>query len=170
MCEVCENGGNFDAVVAILLSECERKGWAMTMVGPGDDGTFPYAYTCGRTSSGKNELVLVGFDPPSASDVLSGFIEAEENGSTELRAGYTHPPGAERGVWIVDVDEDVERYPLSIAHLIADVQTGRSSIHAVQIIAPDLEGNFPWQANCDPAFGVAQPILGPMPTQPGGLR
>lgn len=164
MCEMCENGGNFDAVVAILLSECERKGWAMTMVGEGDDGTLPYAYTCGRTRHGKNELVVVGFDPESSNQVLRAFINAEETGAVELRSGLAHVPESPHGAWLVDVDEDVSRYPLSIAHLIADVQTGRNSIHAVQIVAPDLEGKFPWQMDCDPVFGIGQPILGPVPT------
>ncbi len=127
----------------------QQYGWAVVHVLPSDEDpadAVPFAYTVGLTAAARPELVIAGLPPDLAHQLLN-----------EL-AGRVHDEGAHfhhgRHVTDLIVDQDVviltgaptpDLWPGA-----ALARYGRERVRLQQLVWPDPESRFPWQAGYSP--------------------
>ena len=144
MCEFdprCECDGD---LVGNALVQIASGHWGVTAV-YGDDEHPPFAYTTGLLEFGRPELVIVGMDLNRAcielNEVARGLVDD---------ADFLTSPSA---------------YPLVPVEVIdsSDLRVSRvlygPAFHSVQLVWPDDDFRYPWDA-AYPAAALPQPLLG----------
>jgi Domain of unknown function (DUF4262) len=135
----------------------QQFGWAVVHVLPSDEDpadAVPFAYTVGLTAAARPELIIAGLPPDLAHQLLNEV------------AGRVHDEGAHfhhgRHVTDLIVDQDVviltgaptpDLWPGA-----ALARYGRGSLRLQQLVWPDPENRFPWQAGY-PSEEFHQPLI-----------
>jgi hypothetical protein len=144
------------ARVAAIMRD---RGWAVQTVHGGAQAP-PSAYTVGLTNFDHHpELVIVGVDHETAAAILDELSRRVQAGE-RLTAGQR----------LEGLDET--DYPMILlavtdpaSHLVVARRLLGEELTALQVVWPDPDGRFPWDAAHDPRFLVMQPLLGPTPSR-----
>ena len=134
---------NRDALIARIQDHIDRFGWSVTAVVPTyDDPCTPFAYTVGLTEHAHPELVIAGLDPITSQALLNDVADRVVHRQArfdhgrrlhDLLAGYD-------AIIIGGVATDA-LHP-GAAH----ARYGSHRVRLQQIVWPDRDGRFPWQA------------------------
>jgi Domain of unknown function (DUF4262) len=142
-----------------LLSKIKERidayGWAGTSVSPDEKtGTPGFTYTIGLHKTFKHpEIIVFGLNPSASTTLLRRAVGLIKQGRTlpertpcELMDGlsvvFRHIPAGLQ-----------EQYLLSAAFLYG------TAFKSLQLVWPDADGRFPWQAGFDSQFAAHQPAL-----------
>jgi hypothetical protein len=143
-----------------------RYGWQAVWVGrtAGEPPDQPvWCYTIGlHGTTGGPEFIIFGLPGELSHSILSVLVD-------RVKAGERFPAGRfYEGV--------LQRFPVFIGAVPVDgyapyVQQainyygGRSDFPLLQVVWPDKNGRYPWDAEAEPALAVAQPVLCPPPAE-----
>ncbi|WP_432833036.1 DUF4262 domain-containing protein [Dactylosporangium sp. CA-092794] len=123
----------------------DTVGWAVIHILPTDDEpdtATPFAYTVGLTAHGYPELLIAGLPPEIAHDLLNDLAarvydkaERFSHGQriSDLIAGYE--------AVLVEGEPTDDLLPG-----VAIARYGREQVRLLQVIWPDPQGRFPWDA------------------------
>jgi Domain of unknown function (DUF4262) len=144
--------------LARVAAIMRARGWAVQTVHGGASAP-PFAYTVGLTNFDRHpELVIVGVDHETAAAILDELSRRVQAGE-RLTAGQR----------LEGLDET--EYPMVLlavtdpaSHLVVARRLLGEELTALQVVWPDPDGRFPWDAAHDPRFLVMQPLLGPTPS------
>jgi hypothetical protein len=150
-----------DDVDARNLEAIDRNGWAVVMVAPRADESFPaFAYTIGLSERAGSELILVGLDPFVAARILNSMAETAASGGS-LRLGPL--PDVLEGDYIVDLRlMDPSRYEDYLGRLLwFHDNFGREPLRVMQVVWPDKRGLYPdeYEVTGDDRRPELQPLL-----------
>lgn len=126
-------------------------GRAVLGVFPTEDSRDPindsFAYTIGNAAKGLPELLVVGMFNDAAMWLLNRVSEEMERG---FREGPLDLGGA-RCVHVLPASEEAKA-----VHTIQATNYWRSErgYDLAQVVIPDLEGRFPWDADCAKPFNT----------------
>ncbi|MFZ2510494.1 MAG: DUF4262 domain-containing protein [Gordonia sp. (in: high G+C Gram-positive bacteria)] len=151
MCEFDPRCQGSDNLVSNALNQIDAGRWAVTGV-YGDELGPAFAYTTGLTEFSRPELVIYGLDPEQACGILNRTAELligdEQLFDTPRLAGILRPPYHLTSLPALDTDE------LTVTRLLYG-----PDFPAVQLIWPDADGRFPWEAGYVLSLDV-QPLSG----------
>jgi uncharacterized protein DUF4262 len=159
--EARNRGIALDDVNARNLDAIDRDGWAVVMVAPRGDESFPaFAYTIGLSELAGSELILVGLDPFVAARILNSIAEnAASRGSR--RPGPL--PDVLEGGYVVDLRlMNPSRYEEYLGRLLWFHDTfGRQPLRVMQVVWPDKRGRYPdeHEVTADDRKSELQPLL-----------
>lgn len=135
----------------------DRVGWSVTLVHPSaddSDDSVPIAYTVGLTAHGYPELMIVGLDPAISQHLLNDLAArvydraerfAHGQRISDLIAGYD--------AVVVDGALTDQLHPG------AAIARYGQQVRVQQVVWPDPQGRFPWDAGY--AYpSTAQPLIG----------
>jgi hypothetical protein len=159
--EARSRGITLDLGNARNLEAIDRYGWAVVMVAPKPDESFPaFAYTIGLSALAGSELIMVGLDPFVAARILNSIAKnAAEGGS--LQSG----PLADvlEGDYVVDLRPvDSSRYEEYLGRLLwFHDKFGRGRLRVMQVVWPDKHGRYPdeYEVTADDRRPELQPLL-----------
>lgn len=144
-------------VLLTVLDNVERVGWHATGVFPSVNdppGTMSWMYTTGLAKSqGHPDLILFNLPPDVGHGVLASAVDV-------IVSGTPLWPGEDIGDVLVGYPVRTVEVPAEAA---AEHMGMTSWFHdhepftAVQIVCPDKDGRFPWDAGY---AGYEQPVLG----------
>jgi len=146
----------FDELLRRQDEIIDRVGWAVTMVMPTDDDPgAPFAYTVGLTSWGQPELVIAGLDPVISQALLNDLARRVY----DQAARFTH--GQRIGDLLEGYDAVIVDGPATDALYpgTAYARYGTDRVRLQQVVWPDPQGRFPWDAGYQYPPQV-QPLLG----------
>ncbi|GAA4544111.1 DUF4262 domain-containing protein [Amycolatopsis samaneae] len=151
MCWQCEHPGKGRVdYLRYLRTVIERCGWIVQGVEGAGKGP-PWAYTVGLSERKLPELVVTGLPPHPAGLLLNGMA---------AHASHAEPPGhGERFVLRDGPEIEVVELTEPSAHLVMAVGLYGPGIRARQLVYPDDEGCWPWDADFRGGRG-GQPVLG----------
>lgn len=143
-----------DRLVAVM----RRHGWATRCVLGGPDRP-PHAYTVGLFEHDAPELIVFGLHHVAADDLLGRIAARARDG-----ARFTHGqvlddvyPGYR--YMLLDVADTGEHLP-DAYDFIEPGPPGEHRLHAWQVVYPDRDGLWPWEAGSRVAY---LPLLGLIP-------
>jgi len=149
---------NLDRILTQQELHIAAHGWAVTAVLPAP-GEAPYAYTAGLTAIGAPELVITGLDHVVAHVLLNDAAQRVHQHHArwhhhqklhDLLLGYDAVVIDGTGHELIEPNTAYARY-------------GADQVRLQQIVWPDPDGRFPWQAGYRyPA--TVQPLLNPPTT------
>lgn len=159
--EARSRGIRLDGVNARNLEAIDRDGWAVVMVAPRADESFPaFAYTIGLSARAGSELILVGLDPFVAARILNSIAENAASGGS-LRPGPL--PDVLEGDHVLDLRlMDPSRYEEYLGRLLWFHETfGRERLRVMQVVWPDKRGRYPdeHEVTADDRRPELQPLL-----------
>ncbi|GIJ08407.1 DUF4262 domain-containing protein [Micromonospora andamanensis] len=122
----------------------DRVGWAVTAVHPHADDTdhhAPFAYTVGLTAHNHPELLVAGLDPAISQHLLNDLAARVYDRAER----FTH--GQRIGDLIAGYDAVViDGTPTAQLHPGAAIARYGQQVRVQQVVWPDPEGRFPWDA------------------------
>ena len=150
MCAQCDNpeltyADYLDTVIAPLV---RRNGWAVQGVG----GRQPFAYTVGLSVCGLPELVVTGLPDARAARLLNEV--ARRGLHDELFSGQRVPTSGPH-VHVLAVARPHD-------HLLTATALYGKAVRALQLVWPDDQGRYPWQAGAQ-SQPSGQRLFGPIP-------
>jgi hypothetical protein len=125
------------------------------------DASTPFSYTIGNHLEGYPELIMFGLHPRDAMMMLN--IVSELPMLRHIRNGELVSVGGTFPMLALDCRESAKtRYAVQ-----AERYLHHADFRLLQLVAPDRQGRFPGDPDCDPAFVV--PLLGtrPLPSAAG---
>ena len=124
-------------------------------------GGHPWAYTIGRLSRGRPELVVVGLSVESSAAMLNG-IDAEWDAISIPEDGMcTIPSTPSHRFGIVPIPDALWESEYLLGALRYAVEQGLADrLSALQVIWCGPDGVFPWDPEIDEELRRSQPILG----------
>jgi len=139
-----------------LLQEAQTRvregGWLMI---PGKvAGGLECLYTVGLSPHGHPEMVIVGLPREMARTLIETVVRRYQRQAIKRRAGEIYQDLARAEMACVAVTPRQKRV-LGIA-----VGVLGPDIEALQIVWPDREGKYPWDAGVDPEVRKGQYVLG----------
>jgi hypothetical protein len=146
---------------AELAADVELHQWVVLKIAP--DREAEYAYSVGLTRSFSHpELVVVGLDDESMQELINDIGDAIEAG---------------RGFADGDVSSDfLEGYDVAFRAVPARLYAARfawaerfyagASFSVLQVVYPDAERKWPWDAGVDRDLKRGQPLLADLPAPP----
>lgn len=152
-----------------VLDQIEANGWAWMIIGP-DDGAIsgeefpPYCYTIGLVDKGIPELIIIGLDPRTALTVGDQLIrqalatagEAPQDPPFKLNTDLLEVFKGARAM-LVDVPREQAAKRSLFALDYANVAD--KPLQVIQLLWPDRQGRFPFEAGVTQSFVQAQPVL-----------
>jgi hypothetical protein len=151
-------GDPIDAYLSEMRALVDEHGWAVQYVS-GTAESPPYAYTVGLAAAGSSELLVYGL-PREVSHHLctEAVARAESEGALEPHRDYD---GILSGF-------PARFLPMAGAQEVDEFAVVRRlwrglDFEAFQLVWPDRDGRFPWEADCDPDVVRAQPLRGAPP-------
>lgn len=147
-----------------ILDTIARDGWAVLGIAEDDDGPA-YSFTVGMHHTfGGPELVMFGHAAPTATGILN-------HAGQLFRAGHELPTGApvegllegHRAV-LAPVHERLYREYFGYARWLYR----GDAFPVLQLVWPDREGRFPWDASYPESLFWRQRLLGACPRWPNG--
>jgi hypothetical protein len=159
--EARNRGIALDDVNTRNLEAIDRDGWAVVMVAPSEDESFPaFAYTIGLSARAGSELIMVGLDPFVAARILNSIAEDAASGAS-LRPGPL--PDVLEGDYVVDLRlMDPSRYEEYLGRLLwFHDNFGREPLRVMQVVWPDRQGRYPdeFEVTADDRRPELQPLL-----------
>ena len=152
------------------LEAIDRYGWAVVMVAPKANESFPtFAYTIGLSALAGSELIIVGLDPFVAARILNSIAKNTAEGGS-LQSG----PLADvlEGDYVVDLRPvDSSRYEEYLGRLLwFHDNFGREPLRVMQVVWPDKQGRYPDESEVseDDRRSQLQPLLD-QPVDPEAL-
>ena|GEM_PF-157610 len=144
-----------DAYLAKIERLTVEHGWAVQLVGPGEDEE-EFGYTVGMFRLGHPEFILFALPSATAHLILNALgarvRSGEQFSAGAVLSGVVH----RRHVCLIDVTDSCEH--LRVANALAD---RAAPVPALQVVIQDADGRWPWDAGW-PA-SVPAPLLGPVP-------
>jgi len=145
-----------DDVMRRQQDHIDRYGWAVTAVFPTDDNPVaPFAYTIGLTAHGYPELIIAGLDAGISQTLLNDLAKRVFDGAERFTSGQRISD------LLVGYEAVIVEGPATEAlHPgTAFARYGKHKVRLQQVVWPDQQGRFPWQAGYafDPQV---QPTLG----------
>lgn len=122
--------------------------------------TPAFAYTVGLAEIEEPELIIFGFQPYIAQDILNDLALPIVRGQAErsLTPGLTRDIFAgDVPAWLIEVKDSKEH--LIIANQMFSIP-GQQPVRALQVVFPDTNGLWPWQSG---SLESSIPILGDQP-------
>ncbi|WP_024794114.1 DUF4262 domain-containing protein [Tomitella biformata] len=145
-----------EAELQDMLDKIAKHGWAVQGVfGDAETEAAPFAYTVGLTAKRLPELVIYGLDVGLAGNIVN-------SAATQMIERGEFAAGQEVGRLIKRFDMVAIEVLLPIDLRVAAQIYGQ--VRAIQLVWPDKEGRFPWQAgygfpaNVQPLMGVAPDV------------
>jgi hypothetical protein len=139
------------------------RGYHFIFVGAGD-GDPPFSYSVGLSKTWQHpELLIVGLNMDDSETILTTFVSL-------IRQGHRYAHG--------DIDRSQFNSPIAFVEIPSDVDdsdvlSDRFAVaralyddvkfDALQVVTPDDNGRFPWEAACDQNVVSRQPLLGQSP-------
>jgi hypothetical protein len=115
-------------------------GWHVAMNYADEDG-FPFAYSVGAARHGLPEILVAGIDPAVGAQLINALLNAGRSGNA-LREGVTYPGIANLPIQLKTLTSDQALQGLPMA---TPFHEGRP-FPAMQMVYPDPDGRFPWDA------------------------
>lgn len=139
---------NIDVVLRRQEQIIDRVGWAVMHVLPTDDDpdtTTPFAYTVGLSAHDDPELLIAGLPP----EVAHGLLNDLAGRVYDRAERFTH--GQRIDDLIAGYDAVlVEGAPIDeLLPGVAIARYGRDQVRLQQVVWPDQQGRFPWDAGYD---------------------
>jgi hypothetical protein len=147
---------DLDDLMRRQQQQIDEYGWAVTAVFPTDDAPdAPFAYTVGLTAHGYPELIIAGLDPQIAQALLNDLATRVYDRAQRFTAGQRISD------LLVGYDAIIVDGPATEAlHPgAAFARYGKNKVSLQQVVWPDPQGRFPWEAGYALGQG-AQPLLG----------
>lgn len=138
-----------------LKRDIVEFGWHVLNVMP-DPSNPPFSYSVGLFGSyGHPELVIVGLDSTTAHTLINNVgEEVREGGALAEGSRYDH---ILEGYDVAVVRVDQKHYPAHFGQAIDFYASEDFSVF--QLVWPDRDGRFPWDAGFDSALAAVQPVL-----------
>lgn len=136
-----------------LRERIGRKQWTVLEVQPDKSGPVFY-YTVGLTALGLPELVLFGLDPQTGQKALESI-------AVMLAEGLRPNDGTLLHNILRNVPVSLREIPdmKTQIHMRYASEFFPDGIRGMQVIWPDIAGNFPWQQDYDSSMAVYQRLL-----------
>lgn len=137
-----------------LLSKIDAFGWTVIAVFAAEDepASPPFAYTIGLSRLGGPELLITGLPGRVSAGILNNLGEL-------VRAGHALGPGRRDGVLDNGVPLELrpfaaERYQEFLGQLIWFADTFAAGVRpaVLQVVWPDRDGRFPWDAGLEAKY------------------
>lgn len=142
-----------DSFIDRAMTIVAEHGWLVQGVG-GDGDDPPFAYTVGLTVRDVPEFIVCGLAMPTAHTILNDLGERVRAGQRFTDGDVLSDVLRDYDVRLVAVSDTRER--LRVANTLFGGADG-TAVRALQVVYPDVEGRWPWEAGS----GVAgQPVLG----------
>lgn len=143
-----------------LMHNIETYGFQVTSVfdPKGKDPNFAYSIGIQKTT-GKPEMIVFGMPPRTAHYLISTYFEQAKAGRRFVPSRPYGGFSKEHRVFV----QPVLRGKYAHYMAAADGYYGERGYQAVQLIYPDKQGRWPWNADVLPRFKLLQPVLGPVP-------
>ena len=150
-----------------IADDVERFGWHCISISDADP---PFLYSVGLMKTFDHpEAILFGLEPPAAHGILSVIVENLRDGARyETAAKYDNVlDGFPIGVRPVDVSQHqiYLGYAMGFCREIGRI----GELRTMQLFWPDVNGRFPFEANCDLDVYNRQPRLD-IPLTPSELE
>lgn len=144
-----------------LLQRIDEFGWSVTSVADAEPEFLPFSYSIGIFETlGRPEALVIGRRAEVGHWMINEYGDRSKRGEV---FDFGRPYGGflrNFDVAFIPVDAALasESYTRSARWLYSG-----TSYPLVQIVWPDLSGNFPWQPGWPEALSKQQPMLGPSP-------
>jgi len=139
------------------MADIARMGWSGMAIFPteGDPGPY-FNYTVGLIEQNHPDLIVLGMSPKVGHGVLLSAYELIQRGTRLEPDHYYDEVLQGLRVAVLEVLDPLGQLaPMSMCnHLFGEV-------HGLQVVWPDAEDRFPWDADFDEQFRDRQPLLGP---------
>jgi hypothetical protein len=137
-----------------LVADVEQHGWVVLKITP--DRLPEYAYSVGLTKSFDHpELVVVGLDDETMQELINDIGDAIES-RRSFKDGDVSPDFLEG----YDVAFRSVPAPLHAAQFAwAARYYGEAPFSVLQVVYPDRDRRWPWDAGVDPELRKAQPLM-----------
>jgi len=144
-----------------IKADIERVGWSVVSVfSDGEEPGFSYTIGLSRTFS-HPEIIVFGIPPEAAHGMCSSIVK------NTLRKGGSAIPGPlydniadGYGIRFIRVDSAFRDQRMLLLKLCYD---DPRKVLALQMVWPDPDNKFPWEAGFDHRYDLAQPLLGKVP-------
>jgi hypothetical protein len=147
-----------------VLETVERDGWAVLAIKE-EDYHPGYAFSVGLFRNfGHPELLIMGIPPESATRLINLMGEAIRSGQ-QFEASRRYD-GFAQDFPLTFLAVDGRHHEPYLGY--ANWFNRGTDYPVLQCIWPDKQGQFPWEAGYEPAFFLAQRLLGPCPSFPDG--
>jgi hypothetical protein len=154
-----EEDGEVAAALVPARRDISEHGYHLTYV-LGDTTDVPFCYSVGLWQTWEHpELLLYGLNWDDTVTVMTSL-------AAEIRIGGSFTDG--------QIDEETFNRKIAFVDVPADRYEGQIPITIMyyqgfdfpmlQVVTPDEQGRFPWDAKCDPTVMARQPLLGTPPT------
>lgn len=133
-----------------IRSMIQKSGQAVQAV----TGEIPFAYTIGNYERGLPELLVIGVAIEPVHQLLNELGRKMRDSGQPIVDGQLLDTGGRVKIKAIRANRMAhEHYTLMVGRVYET-----DDYEVMQILIPDLDGNFPGDENCDPAF-AAQPVL-----------
>ena len=146
-----------DHVDQKVLEDIEKHGWCDMAIFPTRPGEGErWNYSVGLIDTyGHAELCVVGLEQQQAHSFLWSAVNLIKTGTTLAPNTYVEQVIEHFPVAMVEVDNLIgDEFPLSMVHRFYGM------VPANQMVWPDMNGHFPWDAGFDERYRPQQPLLG----------
>ena len=144
----------------LIKKQVEEFGWfAALFETEGDSPSFVYTIGLWKTF-GAAELILFGLPPSVIHKILANIVAEYVETRTMISERHRYPNVLD------DVDVSFLKvhpghYPNYLGYGVW--YNGRKSFPVFQVIVPDRNDRFPWEAEFDHSFNVNEPLLDSLP-------
>jgi hypothetical protein len=138
------------------------RGYHVIFVGAGDDDPS-FAYSVGVSKSWKHPELVAGLNLDDSEVILTSLADAIRQGQ-QFAHGDIDRSQFNLPLAFVEIPIDVDESELlSDRFAVAHALYGDLEQAALQVVTPDDEGRFPWDAARDQKVVSRQPLLGEFP-------
>jgi hypothetical protein len=145
----------------------EEEGFFIMGVFPTEESPGPhFAYTVGLAPE-EAELIMFGLDIETMAQLFQTIVEEQQKGKVFL-SGRAYPGLVEGPLPLSfrSISEEAEQIGQYMRVAVRwHRQQGRTVFPVMQVIWPDSQGKFPWDAGFEERFREQQPLLGREPNQ-----
>lgn len=132
----------------------EEHDWAVITVGSGS-GNPQFSYTIGLAAMNHPELIIAGISPQISHRLFTDAYNRIKNENLCLVDGSTLTDLATMETRFVKVSDAGKKTMMVQAYNHYDSW----NFEALQLVWPDVEGNFPWDDDFNEEFKAVQPII-----------
>ncbi len=144
-----------------IKADIKRVGWSLISVL--SDGKEPgFSYTIGLSKTFSHpEIIVFGVPPEAAHGMCSNIVESTLRKDKSVTPGRLYDKIADGyRIKFIQVDGAFKDQRMLLLKLCYD---DPGKVLAFQMVWPDPNNKFPWEAGFDHRYDLAQPLLGKVP-------
>ena len=144
-----------------IKADIERVGWSLiSVLSNGEEPGFSYTIGLSKTFS-HPEIIIFGIPSKAAHGMCNNIVKNILRKEKSLIPGRLYDKIADGfGITFIQVDGVFRDQRMLLLNLYYD---DPGKVLALQMVWPDPNSKFPWEAGFDHRYDIAQPLLGKVP-------